>query len=100
VTLLELDGVTEHETERLACSGLFILDSHLRPEPNLIGRYLADVDRRQLAQSLAQLAEAGLHELLSLEGSLVFAVLTEIAVFDLLGQAGTDEFKALSKLLK
>ena len=25
---------------------------------------------------------------------------TEVAVFDLLGQAGTDDFKALSKLLK
>ena len=25
---------------------------------------------------------------------------TEVAVFDLLGQAGTDDFKALSKLIK
>jgi hypothetical protein len=82
VTFLELDGVTEHETESLAGSGLFIFDRHFRPEPHFIGRYLADVDGRQLAQPLAQLAEPGLHELLPLERGLVFAVLTEIAVFD------------------
>ena len=82
VTLLEFHGVAEHETISLARSGLFILDSDFGPQANLVGRYLADVDRRQLAQPLSQLSKASLHELLPLERGLVFAVLTKVAVLD------------------
>ena len=45
-------------------------------------RDLGDVDGRQLAQPLAQLTEAGAHELLALEGGLVLAVLAEVAHLD------------------
>jgi hypothetical protein len=48
---------------------------------DLVRWNLGDVDLRKLAESLAQLAQARLHELLPLEGSFVFAVLAQVTQF-------------------
>src|SRR4029453_16924470 len=72
VAFFKLDGVAKHEAVRLVRFRLLILDDDTRSEPNLVGRDLRDVDLRQLAQALAELSQAGLNELLALEGGLVF----------------------------
>src|ERR1700694_1569693 len=64
VALLELDRVSENEAAALALAGLFILHHDLRSHSDFVGRNLGDVDLRQLAEALAQLAQPRLHELL------------------------------------
>src|SRR5262249_34294342 len=54
----------------------------LRSKADAVGGDLRRVDRRELAQTLAQVAEARLNELLAFERGLVFAVLAKIAELD------------------
>src|SRR6185369_12078504 len=82
VPLLEVHGVAEDEVVGLLQSGLLVAHVDGRAEPDLVVRDLGDVDGRQLAQALPELAEAGLHELLTLERSLVLAVLAQVAHLD------------------
>src|SRR5438105_3636728 len=79
VIFLELDRVSEDEAVALTLTGLFVLHDDLGTKSDFVGRNLRNVDLRQLAETLAQLTQARLHELLALEGSFVFAVLAQIA---------------------
>src|SRR3954451_8839719 len=82
VSLLEVHGVTEDQMIGLLEARLLVAHMDGRAEADLVVRDLGDVDGRQLAQPLTELPEAGLHELLTLESSLVLAVLAEVAHFD------------------
>src|SRR5918999_749423 len=79
VPLLELDGVAEDEMVRLARACTLILDDDARTEADAVRRDLRDVDRRQLAEPLPEMAESRLDELLPLERGLVLAVFTQVA---------------------
>src|SRR3954463_13224891 len=74
VPLLEVHGVAEDEVVSLLEAGLLVAHVNGRAEANLVMRDLRDVDGGQLAQALPELSQAGLHELLTLERSLVLAV--------------------------
>jgi len=82
VSLLELDRVAEDQIVSLAAAGFLILEHDLRSQTHAVRRDLRRIDRRKLAQALAQMPEARLHELLALERGLVFTVLTEVAELD------------------
>src|SRR5690349_10043952 len=79
VAFLELHRVTEDETVGLGRLRLLVLDDDARPEADLVGGDLREVDLRELAQSLPKLSEASLNELLTLQGGLVLAVLAQVA---------------------
>ena len=59
-----------------------VLHDHARAESDLVVRDLRDIDLRELAQPLAQLPQARLHELLALQRGLVLAVLAKVTHLD------------------
>lgn len=99
--LVEILRISENEV--IGLGDLCILTNHdySRAEPNLVGRDLAHVHGRQLAQPLAKLAEPRLDELLPLERGLVFAVLSQVS--ELHGFAdlvGKDDVKLVLELFR
>src|SRR5919199_1369183 len=67
---------------RSARPGPLVLHRDARTKAHAVGRDLRNVDRRELAQPLAEVAEPRLHELLALERGLVLAVLAQVSVLD------------------
>ena len=100
MSFLELDRISKHQAEALALARLLVLHNDLRSQSDLVGGNLGDVDLRQLAEALAQLAQPRLYELLPLERSLVLAVLAEIAQLDRLSNLlGKGDVQLILKLL-
>jgi hypothetical protein len=79
VAFLEFYRVSEHQAVALALARLLVLHDDQRAKADFVGGDLGDVDLRKLAQSLPQLTESRLDELLPLERGLVLAVLAQVA---------------------